>query len=168
MYAFPHEASPSIINPNQKFIIPLYKQGGQHFELKVRSDEEEALPKRDFEKFVVEAVDEGLSSLGDSSKQAIYFHLERSFDIKRKEIPSKIDDFAKALEKIFGIGANFLEVLIKERLDEKTGKNDRTEKNQNLTLAQYVKSCESNLSRESIDREKRGNVYQCGEISVTS
>lgn len=126
------------------------------------------MSRRDFEKFVVEAVDEGLSSLGDSSKQAIYFHLEKSFDIKRKEIPSKIDDFAKALEKIFGIGANFLEVLIKERLDEKTGKNDKSEENQHLTLAQYVKSCESNLSKESLEREKRGNVYQCGEITVTS
>jgi hypothetical protein len=74
-----------------------------------------------FDKLLLEAVDEGLSSLGESSKQAIYFHLTKSFNIRRNEIPIKTERFAKAIEKIFGLGANFLEVLIMKRLHEKTG-----------------------------------------------
>jgi hypothetical protein len=74
------------------------------------------LPKRDFEKLLLEAVDEGLSSLGETSKIAIYFHLKKSFNIKKKEIPYKIEAFAKGIEKIFGLGANFLEILIMKQL----------------------------------------------------
>lgn len=74
-----------------------------------------------FDKLLLEAVDEGLSSLGESSKQAIYFHLAKGFNVKRKEIPDEIEEFAKAIEKIFGLGANFLEVLIMKRLHKKTG-----------------------------------------------
>lgn len=60
------------------------------------------MSKRDFEKLLLEAVDEGLSSLGEPSKQAIYFHLEKGFNIKKQEIPYKITTFAKAVEKILG------------------------------------------------------------------
>jgi hypothetical protein len=126
------------------------------------------LSRRDFEKVVTEAVDEGLSSLGDSSKQAIYFHLEKSFNIKRQEIPNRIEDFTNALEKIFGLGANFLEILIEERLNEKTGKNNRNQKKQSMTLAQYIKSIEKHLAGDSQDAETGGAVCQCGEISVES
>jgi len=79
------------------------------------------MSRRDFEKFLLEAVDESLASLGESSKQAIYFHIERSFNIKKKEIPYKIKTFAKAIEKMFGLGANFLEILVMKKLYEKIG-----------------------------------------------
>ena len=79
------------------------------------------MAKRHFEKLLLEAVDEGLSSIGESSKKAIYFHLEKRFNIKKREIPYKIEAFAKAVEKIFGLGASFLEILIMKRLYEKVG-----------------------------------------------
>lgn len=79
------------------------------------------MSKRDFERILLEAVDEGLSSLGQSSRRAIYFHLEESFKVKKKEIPYKIEVFADAIEKIFGVGADFLEILIMKRLHEKIG-----------------------------------------------
>jgi len=124
------------------------------------------LSKRDFEKCVVEAVDESLSSLGNSSKQAIYFHLEKSFSIKRQEIPNRINDFADALEKIFGLGANFLEILIIERLNEKTGQNIKRQAPKSLTLAEYVKTVENNLSHKRATAKIEGEVFQCKEITV--
>ena len=75
----------------------------------------------EFDALLLEAVDEGLSSVGDSSKQAIYFHLEKTFRIEKEEIPLKIEDFAEAIEKIFGLGANFLEILIMKHLYNKIG-----------------------------------------------
>ena len=77
--------------------------------------------KKDFEKLLLDAVDEGLSALGESSKQAIYFHLEKSFNIKRNEIPERVGAFAQAIESIFGAGAGCLEVLITHRLNDKVG-----------------------------------------------
>ena len=73
----------------------------------------------EFEKLLVETIDESLSSLGESPKHAILFHLENSFNIKKQEIPNKIDSFDTALKKLFGPGANFLERLIVKKLGEK-------------------------------------------------
>jgi hypothetical protein len=73
----------------------------------------------EFEKILVEAIDESFSSLGESPKQAILFHLENTFQIKIQEIPNKTDSFDNALKKIFGPGADFLEALIVKKLGEK-------------------------------------------------
>lgn len=77
------------------------------------------MPNGEFEKLLVEAVEESLSSLGESPKQAIFFHLENTFKIKKQEIPNNIDSFDQALKKLFGPGAAFLETLIAKRLCEK-------------------------------------------------
>ena len=56
----------------------------------------------DFEKELLDAIDEGLSWLGESGKQTIYFHLE-----------------TEALEDVFGLGAKLLEIKIMENLFNK-------------------------------------------------
>jgi hypothetical protein len=96
------------------------------------------LPNNDFDKLLLEAVDEGLSTLGESSKQAIYFHLAKSFNVRKEEIPEKIETFAAAIEKIFGLGANFLEILIMQRLYQRV--DGRLEWNvaKDLAFAEYV------------------------------
>jgi len=96
------------------------------------------LSKRDFEKLLLEAVDEGLSSLGESSKEAIYFHLQKRFNIKKKEIPYKIRIFARAIEKIFGLGANFLELLIMKQLYEKIGGVFEWHESKDFAFTEYV------------------------------
>jgi hypothetical protein len=79
------------------------------------------LSQNNFREILLAAVEESLSSLGDSPKQAILFHLECSFKIKKERIPENITEFTKALEKIFGPGAIYLEKLIAKRLHEKLG-----------------------------------------------
>ena len=68
---------------------------------------------------LLEAIDEALSSLGETPKKAIYYQLEMAFNIKTKEIPNKIDDFSRALEQIFGLGARHLEILFMKNLHAK-------------------------------------------------
>jgi hypothetical protein len=79
------------------------------------------LPQNNFREILLAAVEESLSSLGDSPKRAILFHLECSFKIKKERIPENITEFTKALENIFGPGAVYLEKLIAKRLHEKLG-----------------------------------------------
>jgi hypothetical protein len=76
--------------------------------------------QRDFEESFLKAIDEGLSSLGDSGKQAVYFYLEEKFGLNKQEICNRPNDFADALERIFGLGANFLKLLILKQLRERT------------------------------------------------
>lgn len=79
------------------------------------------MPQSNFRKTLLEAVEEGLSSLGDSPKQAIFFHLENSFEVSKDKIPANLPKFEKALKKIFGPGVPYLEKLIVKRLYEKLG-----------------------------------------------
>lgn len=73
------------------------------------------------EKIILDAVDEGLKTLGESGKQAIFFHLERTYSIKKSDIPKKPDAFAEGLEKIFGGGATVIQKIILENLYSKLG-----------------------------------------------
>jgi len=105
------------------------------------------LSKRSFEKLLLEAVDEGLSSLGDSAKQAIYFHLEKTFNINKRDIPSKIEEFTDAIEKIFGLGAKPIEVLIMQRLYEKVGGIVEYPKHKDLVFAEYIAAARQSFLR---------------------
>jgi len=122
------------------------------------------LYRRDFEKILLEAVDEQLASLGESSKQALYFHLERGFNIKKHEIPQKTEAFVTAMEKIFGQGANYLEILFMKKLHEKIG-YDVKMSSSNLTFVEYVEAakksyCEETSNKAELSRCKRIKV-QC-------
>ena len=76
-------------------------------------------PSENFDQVLLEAIDEGLSSLGENAKTTIYFHLEGRFNIKKQEIPSKLSDFSNILEQIFGLGAQHLEILFMKNLHAK-------------------------------------------------
>jgi len=101
----------------------------------------ELLRDRAFKKLLLEAVDEALSSLGDSSKQAIYFYLEETFKINRQNIPNKIEEFTNAIEKIFGQGAKILELQIIKHLYEKVGRDfEYFPEKDDLLFTEYVEA----------------------------
>jgi hypothetical protein len=72
-----------------------------------------------FEEILLDSIDEAFSSLGEKVKYALFFHLENKFKLTRIEIPNKILDFSGALEKIFGLAARNLEILIMKKLHQK-------------------------------------------------
>jgi len=97
------------------------------------------VPKNSFERLLLKAIDEGLSSLGDSPKRAVYYYIEKKFDIKKNEIPRRVEEFVDALEKIFGLGAKFLEILIIKRLSEEVGQIfEWNEQQTDLIFTEYV------------------------------
>jgi hypothetical protein len=124
------------------------------------------LSESDFEKLLLEAIDEGLASLGDSSKQAIYFHLEKSFDIKKNEIPRKVEPFKDALERIFGRGANFIETLIIKRLSEKVEADSEAQGPTNLTLSECVAMAKRNFLEDRKTVETQVGPDECKRITV--
>jgi hypothetical protein len=72
-----------------------------------------------FEEVLQDSIDEAFSSLGEAVKASIYFHLEHKFLITKQDIPWRVKDFSDALERIFGLGARHLELLIMKNLYEK-------------------------------------------------
>ena len=73
----------------------------------------------EFDKLLLEAIDEALASLGEAVKNSIYSHLQNDFKIKRDEIPNRICEFSDILHKIFGLGAGRLEVKCMKNICEK-------------------------------------------------
>lgn len=100
--------------------------------------------------------------MGESSRQAIYFHLEKSFNIKRDEIPYRIEDFARAIESIFGLGANFLEILIMKRLHERIGGGFRWSESSDFTFVEYT----AVAKRSFTDRENPEKPVQCEQMEA--
>ena len=72
-----------------------------------------------FDKYLMEAIDETISSLGEVVKNAVFQHLGTELQITKAEIPQKILDFSKIIHKFFGLGADRLELKIVKTLGYK-------------------------------------------------
>ena len=86
-----------------------------------------------------EAIDEGLAVLGESSKQVVYFYLEKTFKMNRLDIPYRIEEFTDAIERIFETGAKILEIQIMKCLFKKVEYSIKNYSDpKNLTFLEYV------------------------------
>ena len=91
-----------------------------------------------FEAIVGQAVDDTLSALGESPKQAIYRHLKIVYGINKEDIPNKIDAFASAIEQTFGSVAKLIEIKIIERLHSQCEDFCFVPKNGELDFVEYI------------------------------
>ena len=100
---------------------------------------------KDFDKLLVDSIDDALLSLGESSRHSIYFHIEQNFNLKRNEIPQNLVQFQLALERIFGVGSRFIEILIMKNLHRKICQTLKIEEIQQLEFVKYVKAVRNNF-----------------------
>jgi hypothetical protein len=75
--------------------------------------------EEEFNEVLLQAIDESLMALGEKAKAGLYFHLQNTFALPKEDIPNRISDFANALERIFGQGAEQIEILIMKSLNKK-------------------------------------------------
>jgi hypothetical protein len=95
-------------------------------------------PLEEFNQLILEAIDEGLSILGgDPVKRAFYYHLEKRANIKRSEIPDKLEAFHGALASLFFDGSVTLERRISRHLYERLGLEFPTD--DGWTITDYVR-----------------------------
>jgi hypothetical protein len=107
-----------------------------------------ATKSREFDKLLLSAIDEALSSLGESVKQSIYFHIENKFSVARNEIPENLTEFQGGLEKIFGTGARFIEILVMKKLHSKVGIPLKMEGEQ-LEFVEYVDAAKEGFLKKT-------------------
>jgi hypothetical protein len=119
----------------------------------------------DFEQLLLQAIDESLSSLGESSRQAIYYHLEKRFAIKKEQIPNKIEPFEDALKRIFGIGADFIKTLIMKRLSEKVEPGTSWQKPEVIRLSECVVATKRSFLKKNAEKIEV-ETGQCEPIKV--
>lgn len=111
-----------------------------------------ATKSREFDKLLLSAIDDALNSLGESVKQSIYFHIEKKFSVRRNEIPENLVEFQGGLEKIFGAGARFIEILIMKNLHSKIGRSLIMESAQ-LEFVEYVDAVKEGFLKKPHETE---------------
>lgn len=74
-----------------------------------------------FNKALLKAVDLAFDSLGKSCKQALYFHLKNSFNVRQNDVSEKVENFNEALSLIFKDGVVYLKRLVLKTLCEDLG-----------------------------------------------
>ena len=94
----------------------------------------------DRDSLISEVVDNSLSCFGNPFKQYVYAKLDKNYQIKKQEIPSRISDFANALEDIFGAGAKLIEMRIIQDLHEKAQGFVYVPSGDDLVFTEYVES----------------------------
>lgn len=92
--------------------------------------------EEEFKKDLLNAIDKGPLVLGESVRHAIYYHVERKHQLRREEIPDKIESFHKALQNLLGAGAEVLEKLIAKELYGRLELD--FEEHEGWTLVDYV------------------------------
>ena len=75
----------------------------------------------EFDSVLLEAIDEALSVYGESTKSALYEYLTKAFRLPKRRIPTRIDEFSRALEELFGSGSKSLEILVMMNLHSRIG-----------------------------------------------
>jgi len=76
----------------------------------------------EFKRVFLEALDEALGILGETTKETLLYILKQNYRIEKKEIPENLERFVSSLEEIFGeTGSSFLESQIIKVLYRKLG-----------------------------------------------
>jgi hypothetical protein len=72
---------------------------------------------------MVQAADHGSFVLGDVVRNAMYQRIESTRQVKREEIPEKLESFHEALRGMLGAGAKVIEKRIAKNLYNRMGLN---------------------------------------------
>ena len=90
----------------------------------------------ELEEILLQAVDEALLIPGEIVRTAIYERIERSYQLRREEIPEKLETFHRALQGLLGAGGKVMEKLIVRNLYRRLGLG--FEDYEGWTLVDYV------------------------------
>ena len=99
---------------NKKYKAKATQKSELPFTVELKLDD-----NRVFYDILLEAIDKSFLAFGEQVTTSVYLYLENSMGIKKTDIPFRIDDFQNALEKLFGIGARYLEILVIKNLHER-------------------------------------------------
>jgi hypothetical protein len=109
--------------------------------------------REEFNEILLGAIDDALSSLGHKSRVAVYLHLEEKFHLKREDIPQRLEEFSDVLEKIFGLGSRYLEILSMRNLHTKLANHSKFQLqnllNKNLTFKNYVEATRASYVKKT-------------------
>ncbi len=107
--------------------------------------EEKEKSELSFEGAVTESIDEVFTSFGENVKQAMYNYFENKYGMGKQQIPSMIEDFANAIESIFGDSSKLVELKIIEKLQSKIKGFTYKSKSAEMFFTEYLAALQKYL-----------------------
>jgi hypothetical protein len=108
---------------NDPLIITTYDELGLNNSHSHQPNDNDAnidlINKEKFDSCLIQAIDEVFTSLGPAVNNEFFEQINRNFKLNNTNIPDRIEDFAKILHRVFGLGANRLELKILQVLKNK-------------------------------------------------
>jgi hypothetical protein len=92
------------------------------------------------DKLVLKAIDESLTSFGETVAKVVYLQLRREYDIEREEIPSAIEEFEHAIEEMLGEAAKLIEIRVMMNLHARAKGFLYVPKDERLKFSDYVRA----------------------------
>jgi hypothetical protein len=102
-------------------------------------------PTASIRRALLDAVDYGLLAPGEIVRAAIYERIEGTYQVRRDEIPDKLDTFHNALQDLLGKGAQVVRRLIVKDLYGRLGL--KFTEHCGWTLADYVHQAKKTRQR---------------------
>ena len=90
---------------------------------------------------------------GKIVRTALFECLERTYQIRREDIPEKLEDFHSALRELLGASCPVIERLIAKNLHNHLGLNSTFKRVDGWTLVDYVKHAQTFLSFSEGERD---------------
>jgi len=118
--------------------------------------------EKEFSELLLSCIDETLASLGANSRDAIYRHLEKNFQLSKQDIPIHFEEFSRALESLFGIGSKPLEVMIIQRLHSKMKDAYGPLNLKEFTLTAYV----SEVKKNAVAKDESKKIIEAADKSA--
>ncbi len=104
-------------------------------------------PEEKFNFAITETVDESLSSFKNLDRETAYLHLEKTFQITKKEIPLQIESFVDAIEQMFGVASKLVEITMIEGFHKRFPEFVFFPKKGDVDFKEYVVSLRAFLLR---------------------
>jgi hypothetical protein len=72
---------------------------------------------------IIEVVVKAINALGKNSAQMLWSILESDYGLTKDKIPQNLPELMIALQKTFGLGYNFIDLLFQTLLQQSTGQS---------------------------------------------
>jgi hypothetical protein len=104
--------------------------------------------KKQLDKLLIESIDEAMKEIfGEAGAGVIYDYLRHNHSLNREEIPERLEDFERGLEKILGSGAWVMERTVLNNLYLNFGLEYRNK--ENYSFANHIGTLKKQKKRGS-------------------
>jgi hypothetical protein len=120
------------------------------------------LPKTINDELIIEVVVKAINALGNNSAEMLWSILENDYGLVKNKIPENLPALMEALQKTFGLGYNFIDLLFQTLLQQLTG-----ESLENKSFIQCVTELQKKADTESQKEKNEMLTVVCSPSAET-